>query len=240
MLNILFQDSDYVAIHKPAGLLVHRTNLDPHETEAAVQILRDQINAHVFPVHRLDRPTSGVLIFALSSNAAALMTQQFTDRLVQKKYIAVVRGHFEKEVDLDYPLKEELDEISDKKASQQTISKPAQTLFRPLAHVELPVAVDRYPSSRYSLIEAFPKTGRKHQIRRHLKHLDHPIIGDVNHGKDKHNKFFTENFNSKRLLLACTEISFLHPKSQIPTVIKTDLCDDYKSTLQKLGWNYHA
>jgi tRNA pseudouridine65 synthase len=239
-LNVLFHDESLIAIHKPAGLLVHRSNLDAHEDQAAVQILRDQIKAKVFPVHRLDRPTSGVLIFALSSKIAAHLSAQFANQQVEKKYLALVRGYLEKEIDLDYPLKEELDEISDFQSDKNKQAQSARTLFRPLAQIELPYAVDRYPSSRYSFIEAIPKTGRKHQIRRHLKHLHHPIIGDVNHGNGKHNQFFHNEFKIKRLLLHCAEISFTHPETQQSLKIQSNLCQDFHSLIKKFGWSLNA
>jgi tRNA pseudouridine65 synthase len=226
-LEVLYQDHDYIAVHKPAGLLVHRTELDPEETEAALQIVRNQLNQKVFPVHRLDRPTSGVLIFALSSEAAGSLAEAFEQRKVEKKYLAFVRGSFQKEIFLDYPiLNEKLQE--------------AQTSFKPLATVEIPVKVDRYPTSRYSLIEARPKTGRMHQIRKHLKHLSHPIIGDVNYGNGKHNQYFAQNLLIKRLLLACVEISFTHPQTRENIVIKSSLAKDFQIVLQKLGICYEA
>lgn len=236
LLKILFHDTDYIAIHKPAGLLVHRTNLDSQESQAAVQILRDQINTKVFPIHRLDRPTSGVLIFALSSMAASELSNQFAHQMVEKKYIALVRGHLKSEIDLDYALKEEHDKISDRLAGKDKSPQNARTLFRPLRHFEIATAVDRYPTSRYSLIEAWPKTGRKHQIRRHLKHLNHPVIGDINHGNGKHNLFFRKKYNSHRLLLMCQEIQFTHPKTNQKITIGTDLCEDFQTVINFMGY----
>lgn len=240
-LMILFQDDDLVAIRKPAGLLVHRTDLVPHESAAAMTILRDQIGQKVYPVHRLDRPTSGVLIFAKNSEAAQLLSEQFFFRKVDKKYLAVVRGTPPKTCVIDYPLKEELDKISDKKVRADKPAQDAITKIRTLATIELPVQVDRYPTSRYSLVEAQPQTGRKHQIRRHLRHLGHPIVGDVNHGVGKHNRFFAERYQTRRLLLTCTEISVDHPRTGQKLRIQSPLCEDFHKLLSELGWVYaHA
>ncbi len=233
-LDILYQDPYYVAVHKPAGLLVHRTEIDARETVAALQIVRDQINSKIFSVHRLDRPTSGVLIFAKSPEAASLLSQKFSKREIEKKYLAIVRGHIEQEIMLDYAMVNEFGEGDD------LLPQETQTYFKPVATAELPVSIDRYPTSRYSLIEAWPKTGRTHQIRKHLKHLNHPIIGDVNHGNGKHNRYFSETLQIKRLLLICSEMSFKHPYTQEQIQVKTSLCDDFKFAISKLGFSYDA
>ena len=236
-LEILYQDNDFVAVNKPSGMLVHRTNLAPSdESIAALQLVRDLIGRKVFPVHRLDRPTSGVLIFALSSEAANSLSVEFAEKRVVKKYLAVVRGRSPAECVVDHPLREELDKIADRQARVDKPAQEAVTDIRTLATVELPFRVDRYPTSRYSLVCAVPRTGRKHQIRRHLKHLNHPIIGDVNHGVGKHNRLFREQFACGRLLLACTEISFVHPFTGVEVVVRAPLTEDYSVVLQKLGW----
>ncbi len=240
-LPILYRDENIVVVNKPAGLLVHRTALDRAAIQAAVQIVRDQLGCRVYPVHRLDRPTSGALIFALSSAVARDLSRSFVSRSVTKHYLAVVRGvPKESAFVIDYPLKEELDEICDKMADQAKLAQSAVTGVEVLGRVELPVQVDRYPTSRYSLVKATPVTGRKHQIRRHLRHMGHPIIGDITHGVGKHNRFFEQEFSLRRLLLACTEISFPHPISQIPLTIKAPLAEDFHGLLLKLGWENYA
>jgi tRNA pseudouridine65 synthase len=239
-LQILFQDQDIVVVQKPAGLLVHRTSLAFGEHEACLQILKNQIQCLVYPVHRLDRPTSGALIFALSKDMARHLALQFSEQKIEKKYLAVVRGYAPDRGVIDYPLTEELDKIADKNARENKAPQKAVTEFERLARVELPIPVDRYPSSRYSLVQAIPKTGRKHQIRRHLRHLGHPLLGDINYGVGKHNRFFADHFSCKRLLLACTEISFAHPRSQEKMTVRSPLCEDYKDLLSKLDWSHHA
>ena len=210
-LEILYQDQWLVAVNKPAGMLVHRSFLDKHETEFVMLRLRDQIGQHVFPLHRLDRPTSGVLLFGLSSEIARLMGEQ--QHLWQKTYLAVVRGHLKEALLLDYALKEQHDAIGDKFARSDKAAQSAQTAMWPLQHVELPFAVGRYATARYSLLALQPLTGRKHQLRRHCEHLFHPIIGDTTHGDGKHNQLFRQQFNCARLLLHAARLSFNHPLS---------------------------
>ena len=185
-LELVYQDEHLVAINKPAGLLVHRSHLDRHETRFALQMLRDQIGRRVYPVHRLDKPTSGILLFALSPDTARQLSLLFEQRQVHKHYLAVVRGHCPEQGEIDYPLKEQRDRIADARVRDDKPAQEAMTRFRRLATVELPVAVDRYPQTRYSLVQLSPRTGRRHQLRRHMKHIGHPIIGDAKHGKGVH------------------------------------------------------
>ncbi|CAH9063917.1 tRNA pseudouridine synthase C [Pseudoalteromonas holothuriae] len=236
MLEIVYQDENYVAINKPSGLLVHRSFLDKRETQFAMQMLRDQLGQHVFPVHRLDRPTSGVLLFALSSQAARDINQVFIDGKIEKRYLALVRGFAPESVFVDKPLKEELDKIADKFADQNKAPQEAQTQFNCLYQASLPIEFGKYPSIRYSLVECFPKTGRKHQIRRHLNHLSYPIIGDVNHGDNKHNHFFYEYFGAQRLMLFATSLKFVHPYTQQNITIRANLAASILSIFEQLGW----
>ncbi|MDP8078732.1 tRNA pseudouridine(65) synthase TruC [Phocoenobacter skyensis] len=211
-LTILYQDSDLIAINKPAGMLVHRSWLDKHETVFAMQTLRDQIGQHVFPIHRLDRPTSGVLLFALNSEMARLMSEQFQQHQIQKKYLAIVRGYLNGEGQIDYPLKEQLDKIADK-FSQPKAPQQAITDYRCLAQIEMPYPAGKHQTARYSLVELSPKTGRKHQLRRHLKHLFHPIIGDTRYGDLNQNRTFFEKSGCNRLFLHAQSLTFIHPKT---------------------------
>ncbi|WP_113906205.1 tRNA pseudouridine(65) synthase TruC [Aliidiomarina celeris] len=233
-LPIVYQDDHLVVIDKPAGLLVHRTALARGERWFAMQLLRDQIGQHVFPIHRLDRPTSGLLVFALNADVARLMGEQMAARQVKKTYHAVVRGYLPEEGRIDYPLKEELDAVADKLAQQNKDAQEAVTDFRTLEQVELPFAVSKkHASTRYSLVELSPLTGRKHQLRRHMAHLRHPIIGDTNHGDGRHNRFFREHFNCNRLLLAATALQFSHPVSGEPIALRIDLPSDFLEPFRK-------
>jgi tRNA pseudouridine65 synthase len=236
-LTILFRDEHIVAIDKPAHLLVHRSNVDRHETRFAVQILRDQIGCRVWPAHRLDRGTSGVLLFGLSAEIASRLGRQFEAGVVDKHYLAVVRGHPPETGCIDHPLSRQRDAYEFAGDGCIQDAQPALTRFRRLAVTELPVAVDRYPSSRYALLEVLPVTGRRHQIRRHLKHIAHPIIGDATYGKGRHNRFFAEHFGCHRLLLACIALGFTHPVTGEALEMKTPVSGEFAATLAQLGWN---
>lgn len=207
-LQILYQDDVLVAIHKPAGMLVHRSFLDKHETVFVLQQLRNQLGRHVFPLHRLDRPTSGLLWFALDADTARLMQQGEPWR---KYYLALVRGHMTQAMGLDYPLQEQLDAIADKKARDDKAPQAAQTAIWPVAHTELPFATGRYASARFSVLLLQAITGRKHQLRRHLAHLRHPIIGDTSHGDNKLNRTFRDFTTLQGLLLHAYHTQLRHP-----------------------------
>ena len=236
-LPILYRDEYLIAVHKPSGLLVHRTVLDRHETRFAVQILRDQIGQHVHPVHRLDRGTSGVLLFALDRDVGRVLSAQFETQQVDKTYLAIVRGYPEETGTIDHPLTRQYDDYEVRAAETVGEAQSAITHFRRLATVELPYCVDRYPTSRYALLELKPETGRRHQLRRHLKHLAHPIIGDATYGKGRHNRLFQELFGCHRLLLACLEMRLTHPVSGEPLKLSAPLADDFVSVLDALGWD---
>jgi tRNA pseudouridine65 synthase len=224
-LPILFQDENYIAIHKPPGLLVHRTRIS-QDRQFVLQMLRNQIGQWVYPIHRLDRPTSGVLVFGLNSDAARLLAQEFEQREVGKRYLAVVRGYTDESGVIDYPLQEET----------WTEKQAAVTSYRQLAQVELPHPVGRYQTARYSLLEIQPQTGRMHQIRKHMKHIFHPIVGDTTHGDGKHNQLFRKQFEISRLLLVATELEFQHPYTQQKLTIKAAPEPEICLLFEKLGW----
>jgi len=238
-LAIVHRDEYLCAIHKPAGLLVHRTALDRGATRFAVQLLRDQLGRHVHPVHRLDRGTSGVLLFALDREVARVLAAQFLTREIAKRYVAVVRGHPPETGVIDHPLSRQRDDY-ELQPPDGWIGEPqpAVTRYRRLAVTELPHAVDRYPSSRYALLELQPETGRRHQIRRHLKHVSHPVIGDATYGKGRHNRLFARLFASTRLLLACVELRLTHPASGTPLVLAAPPADEFVRATAALGWEH--
>ncbi len=236
-LPILFQDEHFVAVNKPSGLLVHRSMIDRHETRFALQILRDQLGQHVYPLHRLDKPTSGVLLFALSKQAASDASALFATRAMKKTYWAITRGHCPEEGRIDYALSVELDKISDKNAQKDKPAQSACTQFRCLAQTEQPFEIDRYPNSRFSLVECKPETGRKHQIRRHLKHISHPIIGDAKHGKGNYNRYFRDQLDAGRLLLAAMSLEFEHPYRNETLTVNAPLDEVFLSVINRFGWN---
>ena len=236
-LPILYRDEHIVVIDKPPNLLVHRSEIDRHETRFAVQILRDQIGQRVWPAHRLDRGTSGVLLFGLSPDVASLIGRQFAAGTVGKRYLAVVRGHPPLSGTIDHPLSRQRDPYEFRGADSSDAAQPALTHYRRIAEIELPFAVDRYPTSRYALLELQPVTGCRHQLRRHLKHLSHPIIGDATYGKGRHNRFFTEQFGCQRLMLACTQLTFTHPATGARLESKAPVSGIFAATLARFGWD---
>ncbi len=237
MLEVVYQDEYLVAINKPSGLLVHRSPIDKHETRFAIQLTRDQIGQRVYPVHRLDKPTSGVLVFALDTDTARYLTEQFTQGQIHKQYIAVVRGYCPTTGVIDYPLQEQLDRIADALADPNKPPQEAITHYHLLAQTELPIAVGRYDSARYSLMALMPKTGRKHQLRRHMKHIFHPIVGDTTHGDSKHNQLFRQHFHCQRLMLHAATLTLPHPKGST-LQIQAGLPNDFSPVLDHIQLDY--
>jgi tRNA pseudouridine65 synthase len=212
-LEILYRDDDLAIVNKPSGLLVHRGW--GQDSRVAMTVVRDLLGQYVWVSHRLDRPTSGALVFALNKESARKMATAFEERRIEKTYIALVRGIAPEEGIID-----------------STVPKvpkgkrvPAETHFRRLWVFE----------NRYSLVEATPKTGRLHQIRRHLRHITHPLIGDVNYGVGSHNRLFRERFDLHRLALHAHTLSFKHPSRDETLEVKAPLPADLLEPLKRMG-----
>jgi len=220
MLEIIYQDENLIAINKPHGLLVHQSSIARDATEFALQLLRDQVGKHVSPVHRLDRKTSGILLFAFDKESEIAMHQQFMNAETDKKYLAILRGFAPDQMEIDYPL-----------AKENGTMQEALTSFLTLQKVEVAVAFGKHPTSRYSLVEATPKTGRMHQLRRHFSHILHPIIGDRTHGCNKQNKFFKEQWDMTTMLLHASELTFVHPATKEKIHLKAGLHDEFKRVM---------
>lgn len=208
MLDILYLD-DYLAIvHKPAGWLVHRTPLDKGETRFVLQTLRDQIGRHVWPVHRLDKGTSGVLVFALNAEVARTLGQAFeTGEGLHKTYRAIVRGWPLTSGLVDHALKRMPDDMR----SEREAIQAAQTRYLTLKRGELPIAQGDFATLRWADVQLQPLTGRRHQLRRHMKHMAHPIIGDATHGKGPLNRLVAEHLGLQRLWLHALRLDLRHP-----------------------------
>jgi tRNA pseudouridine65 synthase len=211
-LEILYCDQDLVAVDKPSGMPVHRGWAQ--DGVPALQVLRDQLGRHVYPVHRLDRGTSGVLLFALSGEIAREVQIQLGAHAIEKRYVALCRGNDPALVRVDHPLARE----------DGGEPRPAVTELKLLARFE-----------RYGLYEARPLTGRRHQIRRHLKHASHPIIGDTTYGKGEHNRIFRERFGFHRLALHASEMRLRHPRSGEPLRLHAPLPPELARLLSGLG-----
>lgn len=254
-LPVLYHDDCLVAVHKPSGLLVHRSMIDRHETRFALQIVRDQIGQRVYPVHRLDKGTSGVLVFALDPGSARQLGASFVAGLVDKRYLAVVRGWLPERGEIDHPLTRQDDNYGAAghrsgvgrenlqpdflPGKPEAVAQSALTRYRQLACAEIAERVEPgqvFPTTRYSLVALNPLTGRQHQLRRHLKHMAHPIIGDATYGKGVHNRFIAARFGVSRMLLACQSMTLPHPADGRPISIEAVLPGDFRDVLAGFGW----
>lgn len=197
---ILYRDDRCVAVDKPSGLSTHR-GWDESD-DALLQRVRDEVGMYVYPIHRLDRGASGVVLFALDREAAASFSTAWPE--ADKRYLAITRGHPEEHVLLDHPIP---------RAPGEDRVEARTELWR------------REVFGRYALVEARPHTGRLHQIRRHLKHLSCPLIGDVRYGKGEHNRIFRTQHDLHRLALHCTKLSVPHPDGTT-LVVECALADD--------------
>lgn len=227
MLEIIYQDEYIVAINKPHGLMVHRSPIATNTDTFAMQLLRDQLEQHVHPVHRLDRKTSGVLLFALDKDTLRHLSDQFAQRKTKKTYWAIVRGFTDENGTIDYEL------TNDKGKSQEAI-----THYRTLEQTEIDLPFGQHLTSRYSLVEAKPITGRMHQLRKHFAHIHHPIIGDRPHGCNKQNKLFLEKWKMGTMLLHAAHLSFKHPETDLPLSIKANLQPEFGRVLSALDFDH--
>jgi tRNA pseudouridine65 synthase len=225
MLDILYQDDYLIAINKPHGLLVHRSSIAADAEEFALQILRDQIGKKVNPAHRIDRKTGGVLLFAFDKPTEIAMQQQFMTNQVKKKYLAILRGYTPDSEEIDYPLRKENGTLQE-----------AFTRYITLKRAELDVALGKHTTSRYSLVEAAPETGRMHQLRKHFAHIFHPIIGDRTHGCNKQNKLFKETWELDTMMLHASQLIFTHPGTGLQITINAPLQPEFVRAMGIMGW----
>lgn len=227
-LPILFADDALLVIDKPAGLLVHRSEATSRREPAVLQIMRDAWGQHLYPVHRLDRATSGVLVLARTRESAAQLGRLWMEQLCRKTYVAVLRGWAPESLRIEHALQD----LDDPKAAPQA----AATELQRWAQVELDVAVDRYPRTRYSLCGLVPETGRRHQLRRHCKTIFHPIIGDTVYGQGAHNRYFREQFAVSRLFLHHLWLDLPHPEHGRMLRLHAPLDADWMGLCQRFGW----
>jgi tRNA pseudouridine65 synthase len=218
-IDLLFVDGAVVVANKPSGLLVHRGWAD--DDDVALFRVRDMLGEHVHAVHRLDRGTSGALLFARTREAAATLGRALDAGRVEKSYLALVRGTPPEEGVIDHPVPR----------SEGGERVAAVTRFRRLA---------RSLVDRCSLVLAQPETGRLHQIRRHFHHISHPIVGDVNHGSGEINRHYRARYGLHRLALHARSIAFDHPTTGERIVASAPVPDDLSRALEALGLLTHA
>jgi tRNA pseudouridine65 synthase len=220
-LQILYEDDSLLAVHKPTGLHVHPSDFSRNEI-SLLELLQQEFSGWFAPAHRIDRATSGIVIFARNNQSAKKMGELFAQRKVSKRYLAVVRGFLEPKGSIITGSSDTKDE--------------SETHYTVLHHVELPIAMSRHPSVRYSLVEVKPITGRRHQIRKHFSSISHPIIGDVRYGDGRHNLLFREQFGLQRLLLFAVELQFQHPFTDETVHIHTTIEPNVREVFEQFGW----
>lgn len=226
MLEILFQDDYLVAINKPRNLLVHRSPIAKEIEENTIQILRNQLGVRVYPVHRLDRKTTGVLLFALDKEVLKQLNESFATRQVDKKYLAIVRGYTPEEMHIDYDL-----------TNDNGVKQNAITDFKTLQQREINMPFGKHLTSRYSLVEMQPETGRQHQLRKHFKHIFHPILGSRPHGCNKQNKLWLEQHELMGMMLHAHELRFKHPITQENIQLTASLDAEFLAYNKVIGFN---
>jgi tRNA pseudouridine65 synthase len=210
-IPIIYQDEFLVVVHKPAGMLVHRGMGAQVGEHFLMQVVRDQINTFIYPVHRLDRATSGLVVFALTSEVARELQNSWQTGLIKKSYQAIVRGWIPESEGLR---DEALDDPDNGKQYE------AQTRWKVLETCTVPFPIGAFSEARYSLMELEPLTGRWHQLRRHFSRMKHPIIGDTTHGDRHHNHMLRDRLGWWRLLLAANSLEFPHPATGMQIMLK--------------------
>ncbi len=229
-VHICYTDDHFVVVNKPSGILVHKTNMDINEKVTLMQILEEQLGRRVYPVHRLDKGTSGTNIFSFDSETSDYFRRAFIEKHIEKTYYAICRGWLEEEVLVDHPV------------YTSTLINKAEAITRitPIATTEIDVAVGPYEKSRYTLVKASPQTGRWHQIRQHCSHLRHPIIKDGRHGDYRHNRMFQERYNIHTVLLHAGTICFEHPNKLVTVCASAKLPQFWLPVLEAFGWMHHS
>ena len=224
-LEIVYQDADYIAVNKPSGQLVHPTALDAHASGSVQASLAAQIGQRPLPCHRLDKPTSGVLLFALHPQALRQAQTQFAQQTTKKSYWALVRG---------WPSAAGLIDASLKKEWPPYTIQSAQTHYSCVDYFDFPHPVGRYPSARLALLKLQPLTGRTHQLRRHLAHIRHPILGDTRHGDGAQNRFMRSQLVSQHLLLHAHSLEITLGASNESICIQAPMDAAFQDCLEKL------
>ncbi len=211
-MNILYEDESIIVIDKPSKMMVYPTPMAKNCHWFATKELAKLGYTKLHTIHRLDRPTSGVLLFAKNKEVARDLSLLFRENKIKKTYLCLVRGFTEKSGSIDKALKKDGD------GSLQE----AKTNYTLLNQIIVDLEISKYPQSRFSLVEVEPQTGRMHQIRRHFSHLRHPIIGDKRYGDRHYNKFIKEQYKIEDLMLHALSIEFKHPSSKELIKIETD------------------
>lgn len=227
-VSILYEDDYIVCASKPNNVVVHHAHHSRNVADEAslLQLLQEQCGEKLYPIHRLDRKTSGILLLAKKSEYVAKFQELFTNNQIQKTYYGIVRGHASETKIIDSPVK----------GRDANVHKDAETHLETLKTVTVDIPVKPYDTSRYSLVKLMPKTGRLHQLRIHMNKISHPLIGDPKYGDKNHNMMFLENFNCENLFLHARSLEFIHPYSNEKLEIIAELPQDWNTVFERFGW----
>ncbi|MDE0535101.1 pseudouridine synthase [Tenacibaculum sp. L6] len=227
-VSILYEDDYIVCASKPNNVVVHHAHHSRNVADEAslLQLLQEQCGEKMYPIHRLDRKTSGILLLAKKSEYVAKFQELFTNNQIQKTYYGIVRGHAPEAKIIDSPVK----------GRDANVHKEAETHLEMLKTVTVDIPVKPYDTSRYSLVKLMPKTGRLHQLRIHMNKISHPLIGDPKYGDKNHNMMFLENFNCENLFLHARSLEFIHPYSNEKLEIIAELPEDWNTVFERFGW----
>ncbi|WP_428740315.1 pseudouridine synthase [Tenacibaculum sp.] len=227
-VDILYEDDFILCVSKPNNVVVHHAHHSRNvaEEDSLLQILQQQIDQKVYPVHRLDRKTSGIILLAKESGFVAKFQELFTNNQIQKTYYGIVRGHAPETKIIDSPVK----------GRDANVHKDAETHLTTVKTVTVDIPVKPYNTSRYSLVKLEPKTGRLHQLRIHMNKISHPLIGDPKYGDKNHNTMFIENFNCENLFLHAHSLEFVHPYSNEELVLIANFPEDWNTVFNRFNW----
>lgn len=224
-ISILYEDDQIIAVSKPNNVLVHHSYYSRNiKDDSLLQILEKQIGSKFYPINRLDRKTSGVILLSKSKEQVSIFQELFNNKTITKIYHALVRGHVLETTEINSPVKNEIGNYKD-----------AQSLIRPIEYFSVDIPVEPYPTSRYTLLEMSPITGRTHQLRIHANKISHPIIGDHKYGNRHHNRMFEEKLELPNLFLHCKETSFTHPLSNEKIQITAGYPSFWKTCFEELN-----
>lgn len=227
IVEIIFEDETIIVVNKPNNVLIHNSYYARNIKDATIlELLQEQLGFPLYPVHRLDRKTSGVLLLAKQKQNVAIFQELFNSNTIEKTYIGIVRGFIEEPKIINTPVKN----------PDTQIYKDAETLCKPLQKVLLNIPVHPYETSRYSLVELKPSTGRMHQLRIHMNKISHPLVGDYKYGDRFHNRMFENKFDCHNMFLHAISLTFKHPLTRQNIEVKAKIPEDWVKIMKKFEW----
>lgn len=227
-LEVIFEDEYIICVNKPNNVLVHHAHHSRNvaDEDSLLQLIFNHKKIKVYPIHRLDRKTSGAILLAKNKEIVSKFQKLFTINEIQKTYFGVVRGFSPDSKIINSPVK----------GRDAKVHKEALTYLKTLANIVLNIPVKPYDSSRYSLVELSPKTGRMHQLRVHSNKISHPLIGDPKYGDKNHNLMFENNFDMKNMFLHAGKLEFKHPFTLKSLSLNASFSDDWTELFEKFSW----